>query len=71
MGFLTFITLDIYHDLFEMFQRSADCVGTNESIRNSYAPAKELKRQPEGKRIDYIMFKSDPSVQVNLEYKIK
>lgn len=48
-----------------MFQKSPTCIGTNESSRNSYSPAKELKRQPGGKRIDYILYKKSSKFNVS------
>ncbi|KAL0273040.1 UNVERIFIED_CONTAM: hypothetical protein PYX00_005815 [Menopon gallinae] len=48
-------------------EKSPTCIGTNESSRNSYSPAKELKRQPGGKRIDYILYKKSRKFDVEVE----
>ncbi|KAF4527422.1 hypothetical protein B566_EDAN015942 [Ephemera danica] len=47
---------------------SADeCNGTNESTRNSYADKALLKVAPQGKRIDYILFREPRDSQVTVQ----
>ncbi|KAK7871624.1 hypothetical protein R5R35_001811 [Gryllus longicercus] len=41
-----------------------DCIGTNESERNSYSDNRKLQLNPRGKRIDYVLFRTGPSVQL-------
>ncbi|XP_069678319.1 putative neutral sphingomyelinase isoform X2 [Periplaneta americana] len=49
---------------------SPDCKGTNESIRNSYTDKKLGLDKPDGKRIDYILYKARPGLMVNcLKYQ--
>ncbi|EEB11492.1 sphingomyelin phosphodiesterase, putative [Pediculus humanus corporis] len=41
--------------------------GTNESTRNSYAPKSEVKRLPQGKRIDYILYRNSRKINVEVQ----
>lgn len=51
-------------------QVSANCVGTNESSRNSYTDKKLCLQKPAGNRIDYVMYKSRPGIEVQcLKYQ--
>ncbi|XP_069678320.1 putative neutral sphingomyelinase isoform X3 [Periplaneta americana] len=59
------ITINIYSA-----HVSPDCKGTNESIRNSYTDKKLGLDKPDGKRIDYILYKARPGLMVNcLKYQ--
>lgn len=44
-----------------------DCVGTDECSRNSYTDKKLCLQKPEGNRIDYVMYKSRPGIEVNFK----
>lgn len=51
-------------------QVAADCVGTNESSRNSYSDKKLYVKKPAGNRIDYVMYKCRPGIEVQcLKYQ--
>jgi hypothetical protein len=45
---------------------SVNYVGTNESARNSYTDKKLREKEHAGKRIDYIMYKPGPGIEVNI-----
>lgn len=39
--------------------------GTSDNANNSYANLKEVKKLPDGKRIDHILFRTNSKIQVN------
>lgn len=45
-------------------------VGTNECASNSYTDKKSAKKCPEGKRIDYILFRAGDNTRVSFPKKL-
>lgn len=44
----------------------ARACGTSDNENNSYASSKEVKKLPEGKRIDHILFRTDSNIKVKI-----
>lgn len=40
--------------------------GTCDNVNNSYSDSKQVKTCPDGKRIDHILYKLDPSWEVSI-----
>ncbi|KAK6626403.1 hypothetical protein RUM43_006714 [Polyplax serrata] len=47
-------------------EKCSSAFGTNESERNSYSPKAKVKNHPEGKRIDYVLYRNSKRLNVDV-----